>query len=252
MAEPMTKSPQSTASQAELAKFQAMADAWWDPNGKFKSLHAFNPVRIDFIREKMIRHFGLDRAADRPFEGLKLLDIGCGGGLLSEPFAEMGFDVTGIDAVAENIGTAKAHAEKSGVRVTYRQAMPEDLVKEGVLFDAVLTMEVVEHVADVNLFWETVATLVRPEGAVAAATVNRTIKSLALAKFAAEYILRWMPPGTHDWNKFVKPSELAADMRRVGLVIDSVEGISFNPLMNFWKRSTDVSMNYLAFARRTT
>lgn len=250
MADPMTKGPQSTASQAELAKFQAMADAWWDPNGKFKPLHDFNPVRIDFLREKMLRHFGRDNTADRPFEGLTLLDIGCGGGLLSEPLAEMGFQVTAIDAVAENIGTARAHAAQSGVNVEYRQAMPEDLVKEGVVFDAVLAMEVIEHVADANLFWKTVAALVRPEGAVAAATLNRTIKSLALAKYAAEYILRWMPPGTHDWKKFVKPSELTADMRRVGLDVETVEGLTFHPLMGFWKRSTDISMNYLAFARR--
>lgn len=246
----MTEGPQTTASDAELAKFHAMADAWWDPNGKFKPLHQFNPVRIDFIREHMVRHFKCDPTSDRPFQGLKLLDIGCGGGLLCEPFSEMGFEVTGIDAVAKNIGTAEAHSQKSGVPVSYRVAMPEDLVNEGQVFDAVLTMEIVEHVADVDLFWQTVSQLVRPGGAMASATLNRTLRSLALAKFAAEYVLRWLPPGTHDWRKFQKPSELSADLRRVGFTIDSIEGVSFNPLVQTWRRSSDVGMNYLVFASK--
>ncbi|MBE1237104.1 bifunctional 2-polyprenyl-6-hydroxyphenol methylase/3-demethylubiquinol 3-O-methyltransferase UbiG [Phaeovibrio sulfidiphilus] len=244
----MTDSPQTTASQAELAKFQAMADAWWDPKGKFRPLHDFNPVRLDFLREKLLQHFGRDRSVDRPFEGLTLLDIGCGGGLLAEPLAEMGFTVTGIDAVAKNIGTARAHADKSGVPVEYRVARPEELVSEGVTFDVVLAMEVLEHVADVDLFLQTLSDLMRPGGALAMATINRTVRAAVFAKFAAEYILRWMPPGTHDWNKFIKPSELAADLRRYGLEARSVEGVSFNPLGATWRRSSDVSMNYLMFA----
>ncbi|GEO80907.1 bifunctional 2-polyprenyl-6-hydroxyphenol methylase/3-demethylubiquinol 3-O-methyltransferase UbiG [Pararhodospirillum oryzae] len=246
----MTSSSPSTASPAELAKFSAMADAWWDPEGKFKPLHKFNPLRIAYISDHMAAHFGRSLDVERPFEGLRLLDIGCGGGLVSEPLARLGFEVIGIDAAERNIGTARVHAERSGVPVTYRQATPEDLVREGQVFDAVLTLEVVEHVADVDLFLESIGTLVRPGGAVVAATLNRTLKSLALAKYAAEYVLRWLPRGTHDWRKFMKPSELTTGLRRAGLETRDVAGMTWNPLLDEWSKTQDVSMNYILFAVR--
>ncbi|ABC21546.1 bifunctional 2-polyprenyl-6-hydroxyphenol methylase/3-demethylubiquinol 3-O-methyltransferase UbiG [Rhodospirillum rubrum] len=246
----MSATTSGTASAAELAKFSAMADAWWDPEGDFKPLHKFNPVRIAFLRDHFAAHFGRDIEAPRPFEGLSLLDIGCGGGLLCEPFARLGFAVTGIDAAERNIGTASVHAERAGLPLTYRCAMPEDLVAEGKTFDAVLTMEVVEHVADVRLFLDSVGQLCRPGGAVGAATLNRTLKSLALAKVGAEYVLRWLPRGTHDWRKFMKPSELTAGLREAGLSVDAIAGMTFDPFSGTWSQTTDVSVNYMLFATR--
>jgi 2-polyprenyl-6-hydroxyphenyl methylase/3-demethylubiquinone-9 3-methyltransferase len=250
MAQTSSPSPGGTALATELAKFSAMADAWWDPDGDFKPLHRFNPVRVAFIRDAMAAHFGRDITQPRPFAGLTLLDIGCGGGLLCEPLARLGFSVTGIDAAERNIGTASNHAERSGLAIDYRLAMPEDLVAEGKTFDAVLSMEVVEHVSDVTLFLDAVGALCRPGGAMAGATMNRTLKSLALAKVGAEYVLRWLPRGTHDWRKFLKPSEFAAGLRHAGLTVTDVAGMTFNPLTGEWRRTTDVSINYLLFATK--
>ncbi|KAF0112746.1 MAG: bifunctional 3-demethylubiquinone-9 3-methyltransferase/2-octaprenyl-6-hydroxy phenol methylase [Rhodospirillaceae bacterium] len=206
---------EGTASTTELAKFQAMAESWWDPEGPFKPLHRFNPVRIRYIRDHLAAHFGRDVTAARPFAGLSLLDIGCGGGLLAEPMARLGFAVTGIDALDKNVRVATLHAAGAGLAVTYRQATVERLAEESVVFDAVLNMEVVEHVADQTLFLATAADLVAPKGAMVVATLNRTAQSFLLAKIGAEYILRWLPAGTHDWRHFVRPSELAMTLRSI-------------------------------------
>ena len=215
---------------SEVEKFSRMAAEWWDPTGKFAPLHKFNPVRLKFIRETVTAHFGRDAKSLRPFEGLSLLDIGCGGGLLSEPMSKMGFKVTGVDPSEKNIGTARAHAAQSGAVVEYRIADAETLAQEGQSFDVVLNMEVVEHVADLRGYLESTAALVKPGGLMFVATLNRTLKALALAKVAAEYILRWLPPGTHDWDKFVAPDALRAMLEDSGLKVLKPNGLAFAPL----------------------
>jgi 2-polyprenyl-6-hydroxyphenyl methylase/3-demethylubiquinone-9 3-methyltransferase len=233
----------------EVAKFSAIAAEWWDPTGKFAPLHKFNPVRLAFIRGEAAAHFGRDARSLRPFEGLSLLDIGCGGGLLSEPMARLGFAVTGADASARNIGTAKAHAAQSGLMIDYRATTAEALVTEGHSFDVVLNMEVVEHVADVSAYLAACTALVKPGGITVAATLNKTLKSLALAKVGAEYVLGWLPRGTHDWNRFIPPSELKVSLEESGLTILKTQGVSFDPLGWDWKLSSDVDVNYMVVAR---
>ena len=235
---------------AEIAKFSAMAAEWWDPAGKFAPLHKFNPVRLDFIRQQVGTHFGLDPRPLRPCTGLSLLDIGCGGGLLSEPMARLGFGVTGADASEKNIGTAKAHAAQSGLAIDYRAASAESLMAEGLSFDVVLNMEVVEHVADVSAYLAACTALVKPGGLTFVATLNKTLKSLALAKIGAEYVLNWLPRGTHDWNRFVSPAELKRSLEESGLTILKVQGVSFSPLAWDWKLSSDVDVNYMMVATR--
>ena len=234
----------------EVAKFSAMAAEWWDPAGRFAPLHKFNPVRLSFIRTEAAGHFGRDSRTLRPFEGLSLLDIGCGGGLLSEPMARLGFAVTGADASEKNIGTARAHAAQSGLPITYRAATAEALVAEGRSFDVVLNMEVVEHVADVTAYLEACARLVKPGGLTFVATLNKTLKSLALAKIGAEYVLGWLPRGTHDWNRFIPPAKLKESLERAGLNILKTQGVSFDPLSWDWRLSSDVDVNYMVVARR--
>ena len=234
----------------EVAKFAAMAAEWWDSQGKFASLHKFNPVRLDFIRREAAVHFGRSARALRPFEGLSLLDIGCGGGLLSEPMARLGFAVTGADASQRNIGTAKAHAAQSGVTIDYRATTAESLAAEGLSFDVVLNMEVVEHVADVEAYLSACSGLVKPGGITIVATLNKTLKALALAKIGAEYVLGWLPRGTHDWSRFIPPTELRAKLEQSGLTILQTQGVSFNPLSWDWKLSTDVDVNYMVVAGR--
>lgn len=240
----------TTASPEELAKFTAMADSWWDPEGKFKPLHKFNPQRIAWLRDRCAAHFGRDLAQDRPFEGLRLIDIGCGGGLLSEPLARLGFAVTGLDAAEKNIAVARLHAERMGLAIDYRCQLAEDLAASGETFDVVMTMEVVEHVADLGLFLAAAAHLVRPGGLLVGATLNRTLKSLATAKFGAEYVLRWLPRGTHDWKKFVRPDEFAAPLRAQGLTVEELTGMSYRPFSDDWALSDDLSVNYLIRAVR--
>ncbi|NKD86479.1 bifunctional 2-polyprenyl-6-hydroxyphenol methylase/3-demethylubiquinol 3-O-methyltransferase UbiG [Haematospirillum jordaniae] len=240
---------QTTASPEELAKFEAMADSWWDPEGKFKPLHRFNPQRLSFIRDAACAHFRRNPADATPFQGLSLVDIGCGGGLLSEPMARLGFAVTGIDGVEKNIGTARTHAARSGLDIDYRATLAENLVEEKAQFDVVLSMEVVEHVADPDFFLQTCAKLVKPGGMLVGATINRTIRSMLLAKIGAEYILRWLPKGTHDWDKFVKPSEFAAGLRRGGMEVTDLRGMSYNPLSGDWSITDDLSVNYLLIAK---
>ena len=244
----------STASvdAAEVAKFSALAAEWWDPTGKFAPLHRFNPVRLGFIRAEAAGHFGRDPRAFAPCEGLSLLDIGCGGGLLSEPMARLGFAVTGADASEKNIGTAKAHAAQTGLAIDYRATSAESLVAEGRRFDLVLNMEVVEHVADVAAYLNACAALVRPGGLTLVATLNKTFKSLALAKIGAEYVLNWLPRGTHDWNRFLPPTELRAMLQDSGLTICKTQGVSFNPLAWDWSLSSDVDVNYMVVAARPT
>lgn len=238
-----------TADAKEIATFAAIADAWWDAHGKFRPLHQINPVRIGFIRDHAQAHFGRDDAAARPLEGLSLLDIGSGGGLLSEPMTRLGATVTGIDAAARNVEVAKLHAATSGLAIDYRCQLPEDLAAEGKQFDIVLNMEVVEHVADMDLFLNATAQLMKPGGMMVIATLNRTLKSLALAKIGAEYILRWLPAGTHDWRKFVKPSELGLGLKRHNVAIKAVGGMVYHPFRDEWALSdTDLDVNYLAYA----
>jgi 2-polyprenyl-6-hydroxyphenyl methylase / 3-demethylubiquinone-9 3-methyltransferase len=234
----------------EVAKFSAIAAEWWDPTGKFAPLHKFNPVRLAFIRAEAAAHFGRDARSLRPFEGLSLLDIGCGGGLLSEPMARLGFAVTGADASERNIGTAKAHAAQSGLTIDYRAATAEALVAEGHSFDMVLNMEVVEHVADVSAYLQACTALVKSGGITVVATLNKTLKSLALAKIGAEYVLGWLPRGTHDWNRFIPPAELKASLEESGLTILKTQGVSFDPLGWDWKLSFDVDVNYMVVGRR--
>ena len=238
----------TTIDAAEVAKFSAMAAEWWDPKGKFAPLHKFNPVRLSFIRDTAAAHFG--RSGLKAFAGLSLLDIGCGGGLLCEPMSRLGFAVTGVDPSEKNIGTAKAHAAGAGLPVVYRAASAEVLEAEGALFDVVLNMEVVEHVADLKAYLHACAHLVKPGGLMFVATLNKTLKSLALAKIGAEYILRWLPQGTHDWNRFVDPAELRRLLEGAGLNPLKTQGVAFDPLSWDWRLSSDVDVNYMIVASR--
>ncbi len=240
----------STASPDEVARFTAMAEAWWDPTGDFRPLHQLNPVRLEFIRDHLAGHFGRDPMADKPLKGLSVIDIGCGGGLLSEPMARLGAVVTGIDAGERNIAIAKMHAEQSGLDIDYRHQLPEDLSSEQGRYDAVLNMEVVEHVADLDVFLNASAELLKKNGVMVLSTINRTLKALALAKIGAEYILRWLPVGTHDWRKFVRPSELAAGLRPAGVEITELRGMTYNPLGDDWRISRDLGVNYLALGKK--
>ncbi|MEL0107676.1 MAG: bifunctional 2-polyprenyl-6-hydroxyphenol methylase/3-demethylubiquinol 3-O-methyltransferase UbiG [Rhodospirillaceae bacterium] len=239
---------QGTASPEELAHFSAMAEEWWDPHGKFRPLHKLNPTRLRFIRDQLIGHFERNPETDQPLKGLTLLDIGCGGGLLAEPMCRLGASVTGIDASEKTVGIASHHAAQSGLDIHYRCTVPEELAQGGETFDIVLNMEVVEHVADVGLFLAACKKLIKPNGAMVLSTINRTVKSLALAKIGAEYILRWLPAGTHDWRKFIRPSEITKELQNTGLEITALEGMSYNPLTDKWSLSRDLDVNYLAVA----
>jgi len=240
-----------TADAEELAKFEAMAADWWNPNGKFRPLHKFNPLRLKFLRDRIAARFGRDIAADRPFEGLTLLDIGCGGGLLCEPMARLGATVTGIDATERNIGVARRHAASMRLDIDYRFAAAADLVAENRQFDVVLNMEVIEHVADRAAFLADSAALLRPGGLMFLATLNRTPKSYLLAILGAEYVLRWLPRGTHDWRRFVKPSELAAGLRASGLTLSELTGLAYDPMQDRWSLAPDdLGVNYIALAEK--
>jgi len=238
-----------TVDSDEIARFSAMAAEWWDPTGKFRPLHKFNPIRLAYIRDAVCARFGRDPRASRALEGLSVVDIGCGGGLLAEPVARMGAEVLGIDAAERNIKTARVHADETGTPVTYRVTTAETLAAESQRFDVVLAMEVIEHVADVDLFLKSCTELVKPDGMLFLATLNRTAKSFALAIVGAEYVLRWLPRGTHDWRKFIRPSELAGALRTHGMEFGNLAGITYNPLTDeFRLNPKDLDVNYMGWA----
>ena len=240
----------TTLDETEVAKFARLAHEWWNPDGAFAPLHKFNPIRLQFIRDCAAAQFARDARSLRPFTGLSLLDLGCGGGLVAEPMARLGFEVIGCDAGADAVRAAEAHARETGLSLSYRVATAEALAAESASFDVVLALEIVEHVADVDAFVRIVAKLVKPGALLIVATINKTLKSLALAKIAAEYILRWVPPGTHDWNRFVPPSRLAAELEANGLRILRRQGFAFDPLAWSWRPSRDLDVNYAIAATK--
>jgi 2-polyprenyl-6-hydroxyphenyl methylase/3-demethylubiquinone-9 3-methyltransferase len=241
----------STVDQAEVERFSALAAEWWDPRGKMAPLHKFNPVRIGYIRDRAAARFGRDPRRLDSMKGLRILDIGCGGGILCEPLARLGAEMVGIDPSATNIAAAREHASQSELAIDYRCTTAEQLAETGAAFDVVLAMEVVEHVADVPLFVKSCATLVEPRGLMIAATLNRTLKSFALAIVGAEYILRWLPVGSHRWDKFVTPNELEIAMEQAGLRVLGEQGVIYNVLADRWQLSTDTDVNYLLTAERS-
>ncbi len=252
MQENVSSPDRRSVDETEIIKFAALAEEWWNPDGKFRPLHRMNPARLAFVRDRTCTRFGRDPLAPRPLSGLRLVDVGCGGGLLSVPMARLGATVTGIDAGEAAIGAARHYAEHLGLDIDYRVATAEDLAAADESFDIVLNMEVVEHVADVEHFLDVTAKLVRPGGIMIAATLNRTLKSFALAIFGAEYVLRWLPPGTHEWRRFVRPSELAGALRRAGLSVEELVGLVYNPLKDRWQLApNDLDVNYMAVATRS-
>ena len=238
----------TTINQEEIQKFSKLADEWWDVNGKFKPLHMFNPIRIDYILNTVKKHFN-KTGKTLPLEGLKFLDIGCGGGLISEPMSRLGADVTGIDASEKNIKIAEAHAQKNNLNIKYLNKSPEEL-NNSHQFDVILNLEIVEHVEDVNLYFESCVGLLKKNGLMFTATINRTFSSYIKAIIGAEYVLRWLPIGTHDWNKFLKPEEIKSKITKLNLSIKDVKGLVFNPLTKKWKTSDDVSVNYVMVATK--
>ncbi|MGL5446988.1 MAG: bifunctional 2-polyprenyl-6-hydroxyphenol methylase/3-demethylubiquinol 3-O-methyltransferase UbiG [Rhabdaerophilum sp.] len=235
--------------EAEIARFNALARDWWDPQGPMKPLHRLNPSRLSFIREEALTHFGRDGRAMRPFEGLNLLDIGCGAGLVSEPMARMGFDVSGIDPAEENIAVAQDHAAKGGLSIRYRATTVEALPASE-LYDVVTLLEVVEHVPDVGAIVAEAVKRLKPGGLLIGSTINRTLKAYGLAIIGAEYVLRWLPQGTHDWDKFVTPEEFEAHLEAAGLEPIGRRGMVFNPLAGAWSLSADTDVNYFITARK--
>jgi 2-polyprenyl-6-hydroxyphenyl methylase / 3-demethylubiquinone-9 3-methyltransferase len=246
----MTDAAKTTIDQSEVDRFSAMAAEWWDATGKFKPLHKFNPVRLTYIRDRVSENFSRDPKAHLPLSGLRVLDIGCGGGLLSEPIARMGATVVGADPSEKNIRIAQTHAAETDVEIDYRAVTAEQLAEAGEMFDVVLNMEVVEHVADVDFFMRTCASMVKPGGLMFVATINRTIKARALAIFAAENILRWLPRGTHQYEKLVRPEELEAPLGASGMDIIHRTGVFFHPLQDRWNLSPDMDVNYMLLAKR--
>lgn len=244
------KATTGTIDSEEVARFSAMAEEWWDPTGKFKPLHKFNPVRLAYIKQEVCRHFGRDPKAVDAFNGLRFLDIGCGGGLLSEPMARLGAEVVGADPSETNVEIARLHMENSGLQIDYRAETAEALADAGENFDVVLNMEVVEHVADVPLFLEATSRMVRPGGLMFVATINRTLKAYALAIVGAEYVLRWLPQGTHTYEKLVRPSEIEGPLQSAGLAVIDRSGVSYNPLSDSWTQSRDMDVNYMLLAER--
>lgn len=242
---------ETTVDAAEVAKFEAMAAEWWDPNGKFRPLHQMNPCRLDYITRQIAAEYGRDLKGDKPFAGLRILDIGCGGGLLSEPMARLGATVVGADAAPRNLPVARIHAEQSGLEIDYRHTTAEALAAAGERFDVVLNMEVVEHVSDPLAYLTACHDLLKTGGLMICSTLNRNAKSFALAIVGAEWIMRWLPKGTHDWQKFIAPDELYALISRAGLEPVDRKGMVFNPLSRRWSLSDrDLSVNYVTASLR--
>lgn len=245
----------STIDDAEVARFSAIADEWWDERGNFAPLHKLNPIRIGYLRDQLIRHFpgetATNGASATPFNNLSLVDIGCGGGLISEPMARLGATVTGVDASDININVASLHAKASGLTIDYRATTAEQLAIEGKQFDVVLALEIVEHVAQPELFYDAIVSLVKPGGVLIMSTLNRTAKSYALGIIGAEYVLRWLPKGTHTWSKFIKPSEMAAALRHRHLHVTDTHGITYSPLSDLFSlNAKDLDVNYLMVASK--
>ena len=233
----------TTINQEEIQKFSKLADEWWDVSGKFKPLHMFNPIRIEYILNKTSKHFDINDKK-LPLKGLKFLDIGCGGGLISEPMCRLGANVTGIDASLKNIKVAETHSKKNNLQINYLNTSPENL-NEKEKFDVILNLEIVEHVKDVDLYFKSCAKLLKKNGLMFTATLNRTFISFIKAIIGAEYILRWLPVGTHDWNKFLKPKEIEQIIHNLNFSIKDVSGLEFNPFTQKWKRSKNTSVNYI-------
>ena len=230
-----------TADLQEINKFSKMASEWWDPNGKFAPLHKFNPIRQEYLVNKIKNHFGILPNGSYPFKNLKLLDVGCGGGLIAEPMTRLGAKVTGIDASEKNINVAKFHAEQMNLKINYLATTPENLNEQ---FDVILCLEIIEHIADVDLFIQSCAKLLKKNGIIFFATLNRTAKSFLFAIVGAEYILNWLPKGTHDWNKFLKPSEIISTAFKYQLEFKEKIGFKFNIFSREWQKSKDIDVNY--------
>lgn len=240
----------TTINPDEVEKFGRLADEWWNPKGKFKPLHKFNPVRLGYIRDHAVSHFGKDGAARQPLAGLTILDIGCGGGLLCEPLTRLGATLTGVDAAERNVAVAKLHATQSGLNIDYRATTAEAVAAAGEKFDIVLNMEVVEHVDNVPLYMKSCADLVAPGGLMFTATINRTARAFALAIVGAEYVLGWLPRGTHSYEKFLTPEEIGALLARNGLKVIDKSGVVFHPLADEWRKSSDLGVNYMVLAEK--
>ena len=234
----------TTINKEEIQKFSKLADEWWDVNGKFKPLHMFNPIRIEYILDEITKHFKLDRKTKLPLKNLEILDIGCGGGLISEPMARLGGNVTGIDAAEKNIKIASLHSKESNLKIRYLENSPEQL-KEKEKFDIILNLEIVEHVENLDLYLQSCYDLLKSNGLMFTATINRTLISYIKAIIGAEYVLRWLPIGTHDWNKFVKPEELQKKLTDKKFTTNNIKGLEFNPIFNKWKQSDNLSVNYI-------
>ena len=234
----------SSVNIKEIEKFSKIAEEWWDPQGKFRPLHKFNPIRISYIKDNIIKSLKINQKKN-PLKKVKILDIGCGGGLLSEPMCRLGADVTGIDASSKNISVAKIHAKKNNLKIKYICASPEKLKKKN-KFDVILNMEIVEHVEDVSFFLHSCSKLLKKDGLMFVATLNKTLKSYIFAIVGAEYVMKWLPIGTHDWQKFVKPEELIETLRVNNFKLDKLDGMKFNPITDEWKLSADKSINYIA------
>ena len=234
----------STINKDEIQKFSKLADEWWDVNGKFKPLHMFNPIRIEYILEEIIKHFKLDKKKKFLLKNLEILDIGCGGGLISEPMARLGGNITGIDAAEKNIKVAALHSKKNNLNINYLNKSPEQL-KEKEKFDIILNLEIVEHVDNLDLYLQSCYNLLKKNGLMFTATINRTLTSYVKAIIGAEYILRWLPIGTHDWNKFIKPEELQKKLIDKKFSNKDVKGLEFTPILNKWKKSDNLSVNYI-------
>ena len=233
----------NSINKKEIEKFSKIAEEWWNPSGKFRPLHNFNPIRIKYIKENIIKNFNI-KSTEKPLKNIKLLDIGCGGGLLSEPMSRLGANVVGIDASKKNIDVAKFHAKKSKLKIDYKVASPE-MLKTKIKFDVILNMEIVEHVEDIDFFIKESSKLLKKKGVMFIATLNKTLKSYAFAIIGAEYILKWLPIGTHDWEKFIKPNDLINISKKNNLIFKKLDGMKFNILDNSWKVSNDTSVNYI-------